>query len=105
MFELLEKLKVKCVARGLEYSDDVLTSELEDAIAVVNERRGYVPSPSSPYEVQYKSLIVKMALYAITKIGAEGETAHSENGISRVYATAGDYPEDLLNEIIPRIKV
>ena len=35
------------------------------------------------------------------KRGAEGETAHSENGVSRTYASA-NVSEDLLKEITPK---
>ena len=56
------------------------------------------------YEEKYSNLICKMALYSLTKMGAEGETSHQENGINRVYQSANDYPDDLLNEITPLIK-
>ena len=42
----------------------------------------------------------KDAVYLLNKRGAEGETAHSENGISRSYESA-DIPESMLSGIIP----
>jgi hypothetical protein len=38
------------------------------------------------------------------KRGAEGETAHSENGVSRTYQSA-NVSEDLLKEITPKAGV
>lgn len=43
---------------------------------------------------------VEIAVYLLNKRGAEGETAHSENGISRSYES-GDIPASLLREIVP----
>lgn len=43
---------------------------------------------------------VGIAAYLVNKRGAEGETAHSENGISRSYED-GDVPPTLLREIVP----
>lgn len=43
---------------------------------------------------------VEIAAYLLNKRGAEGQTAHSENGISRSYED-GDVPPTLLREIIP----
>ena len=102
MSELVEKLNSKCMARGLSFEPQVLEDELEDAISTVNNRRDFVPTSTSLYEKQYENLIMKMALYSLTKMGAEGETSHSENGISRTYSGGGDYPNELLNQIIPK---
>ena len=103
MTELIAKLRAKCEARGLDFNNFVLADEIETAISAVNERRSFTPTVDILYEEKYSNLIVKMALYSLTKIGAEGETSHKENGIDRVYANSGDYG-DLLNEVIPLIK-
>lgn len=49
---------------------------------------------------QYGFTQVEIAVYLLNKRGAEGETAHSENGISRSYED-GDVPPSLLRQIIP----
>ena len=103
MTELINKLRAKCEARDMSFDDEVYQDELETAISAVNERRGFTPTSDILYEAKYSNLIVKMALYSLTKIGAEGETAHKENGIDRTYSSSGDYG-DLLNEVIPLIK-
>lgn len=47
---------------------------------------------------------VEIAAYLLNKRGAEGQTAHSENGISRSYED-GDVPPTLLREIVPMAAV
>ena len=53
---------------------------------------------------KYDLLQVEMAAYLIGKIGAEGETRHSENGVDRTYES-GDIPREMLRRIIPIAKV
>ena len=43
---------------------------------------------------------VQIACYLLNKRGAEGETSHSENGVSRTYES-GDVPDSLYRGIIP----
>ena len=49
---------------------------------------------------RYHMTQVEIAAYLLNKRGAEGETAHSENGISRSYED-GDVPPTLLRDIVP----
>ena len=49
---------------------------------------------------QYGFTQVEIAVYLLNKRGAEGQTAHSENGISRSYED-GDVPPTLLRDIVP----
>ena len=102
--DIFAKLKRKCEVRDLIFNDDIYYDEIEDAIKAVNDRRGFTPKDGVEYGEKYSNLICKMALYSLTKMGAEGETSHQENGINRVYQSANDYPDDLLNEITPLIK-
>lgn len=64
-------------------------------------RRAY-PFDDTVTEVpdRYSCNQVEIAAYLVNKRGAEGETAHSENGISRSYED-GDVPPTLLREIVP----
>ena len=82
-------------------SDDLLSELLEQARAIVLNRRfpfGYPDGMEVPY--QYERLQVSIALELFNKMGAEGETSHSENGINRAYE-AGDVSPSLLKQIIP----
>ena len=50
-----------------------------------------------------KSVVIEMALIAYNKMGAEGQTFHSENGVNRSYEKAM-YPESIMKLIIPRMR-
>jgi len=102
--EMQQSLQTKCQSRGLNVNQKDIEMEIDDAIDAVNERRRFEATPSTPFEVKYKSLIVKLALASITKYGAEGEKIHNENGIVRHYDSAGEYPEALLSRIVPLAK-
>lgn len=54
--------------------------------------------------MKYESLAVRICVYLIRKEGAEGQTAHIENGVHRSYESA-DIPQSMLNEVIPMAKV
>lgn len=104
----VEKLSMLRVIVGQpndgDWSDDVLISYL--AIAgrkIIN--RAY-PYDDTVNEVprRYGYLQCEIAAYLLNKRGAEGQTAHSENGVSRSYASA-DVPEAMLSEVIPRVGV
>ena len=49
---------------------------------------------------QYSLLQVEIAVYLLNKRGAEFETSHSENGISRTYED-GDVPPSMMRQIVP----
>jgi hypothetical protein len=49
---------------------------------------------------RYGVLQCEIATYLLNKRGAEGETSHSENGISRGYESA-DVPESLIGVVVP----
>lgn len=53
---------------------------------------------------KYDLVQCRVASYLLNKRGAEGETSHSENGITRVYKD-GDIPSSLMQEITPFGKV
>lgn len=53
---------------------------------------------------KYDYTQVEIAVYLLNKRGAEGQTAHSENGISRTYENA-DIPASLLREVVPMASV
>ena len=45
-----------------------------------------------------------MCISSLSKIGAEGQNAHTENGIQRVYGSSGNYPNELTRQIVPLVK-
>ena len=97
----LERLKIRITEK---VSDGELEDILESAKAVILSRR--FPFGKQPVEIedQYKDLQIRIATEMFNKRGAEGETAHSENGISRSYSSAS-VSEELLREITPKAGV
>ena len=49
---------------------------------------------------RYSTLQCEIAAYMLNKRGAEGQTAHTENGITRSYGSA-DVPESMLSIVVP----
>ena len=97
----LDRLKIRITENT---NDDELVDILESAKAVILSRR--FPFGEWPAEIEdkYKDLQIRIAVEMFNKRGAEGETAHSENGVSRSYASA-NVSEDLLREITPKAGV
>ena len=97
----LERLKIRITEN---VTDAELEDILESAKAVILSRR--FPFGEHPEEIEskYKDLQIRIAVEMFSKRGAEGETAHSENGVSRSYASA-NVSEDLLREITPKAGV
>lgn len=101
------ELKALLIAKDFSIKDSdepILRYEIKRAIQQINRCRRFTPTDTNLYDTKYEDLIIPLSVSAFSKIGAEGETVHSENGITRHYTSGGDYPLELLNEIIPLIK-
>ncbi len=82
-------------------SESLLASLLKMSEGIVLNRRHPFGIPEgSAVEPRYEHIQVQIALELFAKMGAEGQTAHSENGISRTYEAA-DVSPSLLNKIVP----
>jgi len=100
MDELLARIKVRL--RIADSSEDSMLSELlTSSLEVINDIRQYTPVEDVIVEPQYESIAVEMTVALFSKIGAEGEVSHSENGISRVYDSSS-FPTALLSRIMPK---
>ena len=97
----LERLKIRITEK---VTDTELEDILESAKAVILSRRFPFTEWPEEIEAKYKDLQIRIAVEMFNKRGAEGETAHSENGVSRSYASA-NVSEDLLKEITPKVNV
>lgn len=97
----LERLKIRITESTNEME---LEDILESAKAVILSRRFPFGEVPTELEERYKDLQIRIAVEMFNKRGAEGETAHSENGISRSYSSAG-VSEELLREITPKAGV
>lgn len=85
-------------------STKVLELEIKSAIGVINRCRRFTPKDEILYDEYYEDKIVPLAIAGYEKTGAEGETAHSENGINRTYGSDGKYPKAMLLDIVPLVK-
>ena len=94
-----EKLTMLTAMTG-EKDESVLSTYLSIAGNKVLKRAYPFDSTVTVVPDRYAYNQVEIAAYLVNKRGAEGETAHSENGISRSYED-GDVPPTLLREIVP----
>lgn len=85
-----------------DLDDELIGLYLDMASDAILARAYPFDAPDAVRElpVQYHRLQCEIAAYLINKRGAEGQTAHSENGISRNYESAG-IPASYLRQIVP----
>lgn len=86
-------------------TDETLTVYLSLAEEAVLNRLypfGCRELKSIPSKYGYK--VCEIACYLYNKRGAEGQTAHGENGISRSYESAS-IPDSMLKDIVPFVGV
>lgn len=96
----LARLRIRLTKNGVTPDDAILTDCLESAKAAILNRRfpyGNIPDELEP---RYADLQYRCALSIYLKSGADFETAHTENGISRSWSSEG-IPEELLSEVTP----
>ena len=98
--ELIDKVKTMTGE-----TDEALVSIYLDIAAQKILSRAY-PFDDTAVSVppRYAMLQCEIAAYLLNKRGAEGQTAHSENGISRSYENA-DVPESMMAAITPKCGV
>ena len=94
-------LKLKDLISPDEADDGLLSLLLSQAAGIVLNRRYPFGQPEgAKVPAVYEHIQLQIALELYSKMGAEGQTAHSENGISRTYEAA-DVSPSLLARIIP----
>lgn len=94
-----------------EDDESILQSFLENCKQIIlNELYPHIEYDSEGKEIErempkrYEWLQTRMAAYLLNKRGADGESGHVENGITRHYDSS-DIPDDMLREITPFAKV
>lgn len=94
-------MKARLALMTGESDDEILSVYLKIAGDIVKKQE--YPFRDTEYCVvspQYQSDWLEIAAYLINKRGAEGETAHNENGINRSYESAS-VPASMLKRIVP----
>ena len=101
-YEKLERLEM---LTGASAEDEALLSALLDEAGSAIILKAY-PFRTDVTEVPpiYDVLHISIAQYLYNKLGAEGQTAHSENGITRQYGSA-DIPSEMLARVVPFAEV
>ena len=87
-----------------EADKPVLLILVQRAIRKVCAKRypfGYTETEKETAVVRYRDTIFAAAVYYWAKQGADGESNHSENGISRAY----EKEDDIYFDVVPMVKV
>ena len=80
---------------------ELLSILLEQSEGIVlNRRYPFGPPEGATVPVKYEHIQLQIAVELYSKMGAEGQTAHNENGINRTFESA-DVSHSLLRRIIP----
>jgi hypothetical protein len=91
---------LKLLTGATDSEDDLLLALLSLAEGKILERLYPYDHSKETLPTRYVGKQIEIAVYLYNKQGAEGQTAHSENGISRTYESA-DVPESMLRGIAP----
>ena len=82
---------------------DLLNLLVKQAESIVLNRRYPFGVPeNATVPAQYEQIQIRMAVELFSKMGAEGQTVHEENGIKRTYEAA-DVSPSLLRQIRPMV--
>ena len=84
-------------------NQDLLSYLLEQAAGIVLNRRFPFGVPEdATVPAAYEHIQLQIAVELFSKMGAEGQTAHNENGVYRTYEAA-DVSPSLIRRIVPLI--
>lgn len=87
------------------FDEDVLSLKVSMAVTEVEEIRNYPDYYTQEMIAmdltRFRTTIYKLALYDYARIGAYGESSHSENGTSRGYVDR----DKLLSQVLPLSRV
>lgn len=98
----LESLQAKLAGTQYEGNTALMQAYIDDATQLCINTLYPFSQQARPDALpdRYNSWIARAALEMISKIGAEGELQHDENGIKRYYSSSAVSPE-LLQELTP----
>lgn len=99
-----EKLLALKAMIGGSDTDEVLSTYLKLAGRKIINRAYPYDNTVTEVPTQYDTLQIEIAAYMLNKRGAEGQTQHTENGITRSYENA-DIPSSMLKTVTPHVGV
>lgn len=97
-----EKLAALKAMVGGSDTDEVLSTYLALAGRKIIAKAYPYKDDVTEVPTKYDFLQVEIAAYMLNKRGAEGQTSHTENGITRQYESA-DVPASMLKTITPHV--
>lgn len=80
--------------------EDLIPAYLDIAAQEIVTRAYPFRNDVTEVPAKYEVLQCRIAAFLINKRGAEGQTGHTENGVSRSYGGA-DLPDELTKQIVP----
>jgi hypothetical protein len=98
--ELLGRIKTRMRISNNK-DDELLFDFLRTAKSEIMARRFPYGNGTEEFPSRYNELAIQLTIIQYNKMGAEGENAHSENGVSRSY---DDYNK-LLYTVVPMVGV
>lgn len=109
LFGLQEELVADLTAElksDPNFDADILRGKVKNAIRDVMLRRNYGVTSYNDEKIasdleNYYSVIKNVSLYDYNQSGAEGQTSHDENGISRTWADR----DSLFNGVVAFVKI
>lgn len=97
-----EKLAMLKAMVGGSDTEEVLSTYLSLAGRKIIAKAYPYKDDVTEVPTKYDFLQVEIAAYMLNKRGAEGQTSHTENGITRQYENA-DVPASMLKAITPHV--
>jgi hypothetical protein len=95
-----EVMKARLSALTGETDDNILLTFIDIAASKILEKCYPYRHDKRDVPARYHNTQLEIAVYLMNKRGAEGETAHNENGINRSYENAS-VPDSMLKGIVP----
>lgn len=101
---VLQDLKTKLNSADTDDARLLVLLKQAESIILNHIYPTYDVIPIDSVPARYESRELEIAEYLYNRMGGEGETAHSENGISRSYESAS-VPPSMLKGILQCVKV
>ena len=79
------------------YSTDVLSVYLRQAKQLILNKRFPFGEQPTDVEERYEQLQIELAISLFNERGAEGQSTHNENGVSRRWRTK----EEIMHDVVP----
>lgn len=87
--DIVEELKIELQDEP-DFNENVLRLKVKNAVREVRIKRAYDRTSYTEEQIEadlerYYAVILNVARYDYNKLGVEGQSNHSENGINRTY--------------------